>query len=326
MPQVVVFKWVSKLTNRHGACLRNSRPQRLNLYRGRIVVRRLGQFLILVLVAAVSASACSSANPSGPSATSSGAVINGALVSESGTATKHSASGAGSATVPGLVVSVAGTAISAAVDSADQFVLRDVPAGTLQLVFTAPGLNGSISLADVQAGDTVDIGVMVSGGTVVLDSNSRRRGSDTELEGRIEALPPTTAAGTFIVAGRHVTTTDATRFFFRGDEPATFADLEVGMRVHVKGQRNGNTLMAAIVRMQNPKVDLPVNLNGIVEDLTGTLAAFQFTVDGRQVKGDADTTWQGNSRFSDLANGKRVEVKGEPKNGYVYALRIHVNK
>ncbi len=289
-------------------------------------MRRFSQFLTLMVVVAVSAAACSSANQSGPSAMSSGAVINGAIVSEEGSATKHSGAGTGSTTVPGLVVSVAGTAISATVDSADQFVLRDVPSGSVQLVFSAPTLSGSVALTDVQTGDTVDIGVMVSGSTVILDSQSRRRGSDTELEGRIEALPPTTAPMTFIVAGRHVTTNDLTRFYFRGDEAATFADLEVGMRVHVKGRRSGDTLTAAIVHIQNPKVDLPVNINGIVRNLEGTVAAFQFTVDGRLVKGDTETAWQGNSRFSDLANGKRVEVKGQLRDGYVYALRIHVHK
>jgi hypothetical protein len=257
---------------------------------------------------------------------SSGAVINGAIVSDGGSATKHQGSGTGSTSVPGLVVTVAGTAISAAVDSADQFTLRDVPAGSVQLVFSAPGVGGTVALTDVQDGDSVDIGVMVSGSSVVLDSLSRRRGSDTELEGRIEALPPTTAPGTFIVAGRHVTTNDGTQYFFRGGEPATFADLEVGMRVHVKGRRNGDTLVAAVVRIQNPKVDLPVNVHGIVENLSGTVTAFEFTVNDRLIKGDADTAWQGNSRFSDLANGKRVEVKGELRDGYVYALRIHVHK
>ena len=54
----------------------------------------------------------------------------------------------------------------------------------------------------------------------------------------------------------------------------------------------------------------------------GTIAAFQFTVDGRLVKGDATTEFFGNSAFSDLVNGARVEVKGSQRDGFVYATRM----
>jgi len=204
---------------------------------------------LVILVLTIGSAACSSANPAGPSAMGSAAIINGAIVADEGSASKHNGGGTGSSTVPGLVVTVAGTTISAVVDSADQFTLRDVPSGTVQLVFTAPNLSGSVALSDVQGGDTLDVGVVVSGATVVLDSQSRRRGSDTELEGRIRALPPTTAPHTFIVAGRHVTTTDTTRYFARGDERVGFDNLQVGMRVLVNGQRRGDTLVATSVKM-----------------------------------------------------------------------------
>ena len=288
-------------------------------------MRRLTQLLTVITAIALGASACSNANPAGPSAMGSGAVINGAIVSDGGVATKHSGVGGGSQTVPGLTVRVAGTTISAAVDSADQFTLPGVPSGSVQLVFNAPSLSATVDLADVQAGQTIEIGVMISGSTVVLDSQRRSQGNELQLEGRIEALPPTTRPGTFVVAGRHVTTNDATRYFFRGGESGTFADLEVGMRVHVKGQRSGDSLLASVVQMQNPHVDLPVQINGIVEDLSGTAAAFSFHIGDRLIKGDLNTAFQGGGRFADLANGKRVEVRGQQQNGFVYALRIHVN-
>jgi hypothetical protein len=247
-------------------------------------------------------------------------------VSEGSSATKHSGTAAGtSPTVPGLVISIAGTTISAPVDSADQFTLSGVPSGNIQLQFTAPTLNASLSLIDVQSGDAVQIGVVVSGGSVTLDSERREHGREVQLEGRIEALPPTTLPLSFIAAGRHVTTNDATLFVFRGNEPATFEDLEIGMRVHVKGQRSGESLLAAQVRIQNPKVDIPVNIHGTVSDLTGTAAAFEFHIGDRLIKGDMNTAFNGGSRFADLANGKRVEVRGELRDGFVYALRIHVH-
>ena len=297
-------------------------PPGAPLHKRGILVRRL---ILFILAIGVGTAACSGANQVGPSPVGSGATINGSIVSEGGSATKHAGTSGGSQTIPGLVVSVAGTTISAPVNNADAFTLTGVPSGTVQLVFAAPSLNTSLSLTGIQAADIVEIGVIISGATVMLDSDRRTRGSETELEGRVEALPPTTLPNTFIAAGRHVTTNADTKFFFRGDETATFADLEVGMRVHVKGQRSDGSLLASLVRIQNPKVDIPVHVNGLVSDFGGTPIDFHFNVGDRLIKGDVNTAFQGNSRFADLANGKRVEVTGELRDGFVYALRIKVN-
>lgn len=287
-------------------------------------------FCLLLLSAVFGGPACSNGggvgSPGGPSSMGSpGATINGALVSEGGSANKHSGGG-GSATVPGLVVSVAGTGIRTPIDSADQFVLKGVPGGSVQLVFTAPSLNSSVTLMDVQEGDVLNVGVVVNGSTVALDSQQRQRGSETELEGRIEAVPPTTEADTLIVAGRAVTTNGDTQFFFRGDETADFEDLEVGMRVHVRGTRNGQTMTATLVRIQHTRVELPVNINGIVDELDGDASEFEFMIGDRLITGDSGTAFQGKSTFADLADGKRVEVKGLLRNGSIYAQRIHVHK
>ncbi len=295
-------------------------------------MRRFNQLFLVLVAVAVSSAACSSSNPAGPTPGGSGATINGAIVSQGGSATKHSGTGGGSQTVPGLVVSVAGTNISSVVNSADEFSLRGVPSGSVELRFSAPSLNASLSLGAVQSAETVEIGVVISGSTVTLESQRRQHGNETELEGRVEGLPPTTPALTFIVAGRPVTTNASTQFSFHGDERATFADLAIGMRVHVKGQRNGDSLLATIVKIQNTRGENPVSLRGTIRDLSGTPAAFQFTLGEAPavsgvivtlVKGDANTEFGDDGRFADLANGKRVEVKGQLRNGFVYAQRIH---
>ena len=223
-------------------------PPVLNVCPRGISVRNMRVFALIAVAAAFGSSACRNANQSGPAAMGSGATINGAIIAEDGFATKHSG-GSGSATVPGLVVSVAGTNISGPVDRADQFTLRGVPSGSVSLVFTAPGLHGAIGLSDLQDGDAVEVGVTVSGSTIALDSRRRQRGRDIELEGRVAALPPTTAPGTFIIAGRHVTTTEATRYGARGDDRVSFRDLEVGMRVLVTGGRRNDSLVASSVLM-----------------------------------------------------------------------------
>jgi hypothetical protein len=145
-----------------------------------------------------------------------------------------------------------------------------------------------------------------------------------QLEGRVESLPPTTLADTLIIAGQLVTTTPDTRFFVRG-QPGTFADLAVGLRVHVKGQAAGDALAASSIDIQNTNGELPVNVNGIIEGLLISGTDFEMTIEGRLVKGDANTEFYGGTIFADLADGARAEVKGVQQDGFVYARRLHIS-
>jgi hypothetical protein len=87
---------------------------------------------------------------------------------------------------------------------------------------------------------------------------------------------------------------------------------------------NGSTLLASTVQIQNTITTIPVQVNGIVENFSGSIAGFQFTVSGQMVKGDSSTTFD-SSAFSDLKNGVRVEVTAQQRDGFVLATRIHVN-
>jgi hypothetical protein len=73
-----------------------------------------------------------------------------------------------------------------------------------------------------------------------------------------------------------------------------------------------------------------VPINGLVAGLTGAAAAFQFTIDGHLISGDARTDFFGDGNransFADLQNGARVEVKAQPQGVNFYAMRIHINK
>jgi Domain of unknown function (DUF5666) len=152
-------------------------------------------------------------------------------------------------------------------------------------------------------------------------------GAEAQLEGLVESLPPTTAPLTFKVAGRTVKTDTSTRFE-DGSLTRTFADLRIGMRVHVKGTTSGDTINATLIEVQNDRVDAPVEVNGVIDTLSGSPAAFQFKVGSTLVKGDASTAFFGDGdkpdSFTDLKNGVRVEVKGQQADGFVMAIRIHV--
>jgi hypothetical protein len=291
------------------------------------------RWLVFSVVLALVSVGCGS-NPASPASenpassnAASGATINGAIVSSGSAGASISSvhALARPQAMAGLVVTIAGTNISATVDQSDRFVLRGVPAGNVQLQFSAPALTASLGLNDVQSAETIALSISVASPTsVVLESQRRSLGSEEQLEGRVESLPPAVSPLTLVVAGRNVTTNAQTKFFLRGGS-ATFADLVVGQRVHVKGQASGGSLVASSVDIQNTNEDIPVEINGTVQAFSGPVSGFQFTIDGRLIRGDATTEFFGGSQFSQLVNGVRAEVKGLQRNGFVFATRIHVN-
>ncbi len=229
--------------------------------------------------------------------------------------------------INGLVVTVAGTAIKSSVDAAGRFRLDGVPNGDLQLQFTGP-VTATIPVPQVQPAETITLVLSLSTTTVTLESQLRSGAGEEQVEGRIESLPPTMPAGSLKVAGRTVTT-DASTTFRNSGGTAAFADLEIGFRVHVKGRTSGNNILASSLEIQNTNTTIPVNVNGVIDTLSGSAATFQFKIGSRIVKGDTFTIFFGDGNaartFADLADGDRVEVKGLQRDGYVYAERIHIN-
>ena len=283
--------------------------------------------LSLLLVAAL-ATACGSNSPASPS---DSVTVNGSIVASRGGhgSTASTAGRTGSAlslasfAPAGLRVSVAGSNNSVPVDAAGQFSLKNVPPGNPSLRFTAPSVDATLPLTDVQSGQTVTIAVSLTEGTAVLESERRAAGSEEQLEGKIESLTPAATPPSLVVAGRTVTTTPTTSFWQNG-QPSTIAALAIGQRVHVKGESSGGSLVAREIKIQNTNTN-GLNLNGVISAFSGTPSAFQFTVNGTLVKGDAATEFFGNSQFLELVDGARVEVKGSQREGHIYATRIHVN-
>jgi Domain of unknown function (DUF5666) len=289
--------------------------------------KRLGAFLCLAVLAA----ACGghSTSPTSPSASSSessatAATISGTLQSGAANALLAASSGA---SLAGMTVTVVGTSISSAVDAAGRFSLRNVPPGGVQLRISGGGTDVTVSLPPVEASQTIEIVVIVSGSGATVDSDLRNGHGESELEGRVQALPPTTAALTFKAAGRTVATDSSTRFA-DGSQTRSFSDLRIGMRVHVKGHLTGETFVATAVQMQNSNTAVPVEVHGVIDSVRGTADSFQFNIGSRVIHGDRTTSFSGEGRsadgFTTLTGGVRVEVKGEQRDGFVFATRIHV--
>jgi len=202
----------------------------------------------------------------------------------------------------------------------------------VQLRFVGSGVDASVGLTPVQAGDVVSVLVGVAGATATIQSESRNAGGKVELEGRVESL--TLADLTLIVAGRTVKTTDGVTVFRDGNNATkAFADLVIGQRVHVKGTLGSDAVLADSILIQNTTTTIPVNVNGIVEVLGGDSLApgmtFTFKVGSRVIQGDTATTFYGDNDVplppGNLTVGQRVEVKGELREAFVYAVRIHIN-
>jgi hypothetical protein len=278
------------------------------------------------LLSAIVISACGAAtSPTTPSTTTGGggstAVISGTV--RGGSPLLAASTGAAASA---LVVTVAGTAISSGVDASDRFTLTGVPTGDVDLKFSGAGVDSTVRLSQVLPAQTVSLVVNVAGTAITVDSEVRSTATSEQLEGRVESLPPTTAAGALTVAGRTVKTDTTTRFE-QGGAMKSFADLQIGMRVHVDGAPSGSDLRASLIQIQNTTTWIPVEVNGAIDSLSGTAALFQFKIGSRLVKGDTLTTFFGSTTqsFSTLKNGVRVEVKGQQRDGYVYAERLHVN-
>jgi len=200
----------------------------------------------------LSCGSSSMSSPSSPSASGSGATITGSLTSGSGAAAMSSLHTTNSPAGMGMTVTIVGTSMSTIVDGAGQFTLRSVRGGNITIRFSGNGMNGDIDLDEVDDSENITLTLTVNGASVELNEEHRRGGRQDQLEGKIQSLPPTTAAGTFMVAGQLVTTDANTRFFVGGSS-AQFANLTVGQRVHVSGHFNGTSLLATTIQIQGTK-------------------------------------------------------------------------
>lgn len=133
-------------------------------------------------------------------------------------------------------------AITTMVGDDGTFTLRGLPAGSFTLVFTQGSSTvGTLVFKEVAANQQITISVQLLDGEVVLVDQDRRGigNAGIELEGTIESLLPVDAAGEgkFVLSGRTVIVRPGVTAIRQGAERKAFADLKVGMRVHVKGAK-----------------------------------------------------------------------------------------
>jgi hypothetical protein len=157
-----------------------------------------------------------------------------------------------------VTVTVVGTSISTTIDGSGRFRLDNVPVGDVQLRFVGTGLDATLTVKGVEAGDVIDIRVRLTDSSVRIEAErrERRRGhddddddddDDDELKGIVSALSGTCPSLTFTVSRVTVKTTSATRF-----EDGSCARVKNNARVEIHGRRQTDgSLQADRIEVEN---------------------------------------------------------------------------
>jgi hypothetical protein len=112
----------------------------------------------------------------------------------------------------------------------------------------------------------------------------------------------------------------------RADATTAVNGLASGQAVSIVVTVSGSQAVV-VSDSRSPNAEIPIN--GTINGLTGSAAAFEFTIEGRLIRGDASTQFFGDGNradsFTNLLNGGRVEAKTQARDGFFYAVRIHIN-
>ncbi|HTM24552.1 MAG TPA: DUF5666 domain-containing protein [Vicinamibacterales bacterium] len=190
-----------------------------------------------------------------------------------------------------------------------------------------------------------------AGTSKTLGGAANDAAASAEVEGVIEAVPPTTASSTFRVAGKTVRT-DPSTVFVDGSVTRSFSDLRVGLRVEAKGSLSGDTLTASRVELEeaaeepepepepqpapapprqpNPPAPEPgdddeqneAEVTGMLGPVSGSCPAISSTVGTTRFSTSASTRFD-DASCSAFKTGDRVEVKGTRNaDGSIAASRL----
>jgi len=296
----------------------------------KVALRALVSLPVIALIISAVGCSSSSTSPTAPSPGAAGATIQGTV--QTG-ATASSAELSAFSTAEGIKVSVVGTSLSTTTDGSGRFVLAGVAGGSVTLRFQGQGIDGTLELGGLVAGQTLTITVQVSGSKPRLVSPSSPAsptptpspGGKVELEGTVESVTPPSLK----VSGRIVMTNADTKIK-RDDRTITLADVKVGDKVEVQGaaQADGSVL-ATKIKVEDDENDDNQGENEV--DFQGTIQSITpptLMVSGRMVVTNGSTRIRSGDKtiaLTDLKPGEKVEVEGTKQaDGSVLASKIKV--
>lgn len=178
------------------------------------------------------------------------ATISGIIVAGAQTSVGNSVRGAAASRVN---IAVVGTPISTVSDDGGNFVLQNVPTGTVVLAVNGSGIAAQVSLDSVSTSEQIRVTVRVDNSSASLDDRQRETAdSQVELEGVINSV-----SGSTIFVGRlnvAVVVPD-TAAITRSGATMKLNDLAPGLRVEVHGMRSGATVTATRVNIETEGFD-----------------------------------------------------------------------
>ena len=187
-------------------------------------------------------------------------------------------------------------------------------------------MGSPISFSDLQVGQRVEIKVekQTDGSYLALRIKvTMRMGQrEVEVEGTIDDLTDTSLT----VAGKTFLVIEQTVIMGHDRTRLTFADLQIGQRVEVKGLiLADSTLTALLIKVEDENEKDEVEIFGFIEAVSPT----SITVSGVTFAIDVNTVIEGSHHqpltVDDLSAGQRVEVKGTTQtDGTLLATRIEL--
>lgn len=298
------------------------------------------KFFALMIVLAVSATACNKADsksPLSPSTTTSASPSGGGSGSASiaGTVVGGTSGASVQPMGSGLEVTIVGTSMSATVGSSGRFAFQNVPSGDVALQFTGSGVNARIMIRSVADREQIRLTINVNGNSATLDDNERETPDNrAKVEGRIVSVNCAANPATLVV-GRtsQITVLVPAGTPIRHDGTAVAcSQLLVGALVEVRGAKNGTSVTASEIELEDnpgpnqgpnpPGVSL-VKLEGAISSaITGACPAISFTVGSTSVTTNASTKFD-DITCTSLKRGDQVEVEGTSQaNGSVLATKV----
>lgn len=263
-----------------------------------MVTRSAAVRLVVAAALLVGVAACGSSSKTSPVAPST------SLSVQPGASSGATIVGLVNGVAPGMIVAADGTGLTSAVDSSGRFQLAGLPAGDVQLRFTATGVDAKATVPAVASEQRVEITVTVTGNTATIVADVRGgQDSSAEAEGLVTGAGGSCPALAFSVGGATVRTTAQTVF-----SGGTCADVKDGVKVDVKGARQADgSISAQSVRVE---VDAAAaELKGAVSALSGTCPSLTFSIGATTVKTTAQTAFTGGA-CSDIKAGTTVDVEG----------------
>jgi len=133
--------------------------------------RLAGALIVLTMIS----TGCGANSPAAPSTPPpAGATITGSItVPGHGASTMSGGRPTHVVSLAGTVVTVQGTSLSATIDSANRFTLREVPAGNPQLKFFGPGVDAGLGLSSVANEEEISLALRLENGAIVIESIAR---------------------------------------------------------------------------------------------------------------------------------------------------------